>query len=100
MATEAPRGDLRLIFTDGAGLAAPTMQREIGPEVWAIIGPVGKHTSHPELQDALGLVCMAFNRRHGRLRKAKHLKLAKERGMRGGADLLREALAAVPEGES
>lgn len=62
------RGALRIIYTDGFGMATPSMQRDLGSDVWGLVGPVGDHTSHPELQDALGLVAMAFNRRIGKLR--------------------------------
>ena len=85
--------DLRMIFADAECVATPSMQRDMGDEVWAHIGPIGTFTDHPELQDALGLVCLAFNRRNGRLSASKHAELAQRD--RGGAELLREALAAI-----
>lgn len=89
------RGDLRNIYTDAGGMAHPSMQRDLGGEVWALVGPIGDHTSHPELQDALALVSMEFNQRHGRLSPEKHLQLAGNRSFRGGLDLLRDAVASA-----
>jgi hypothetical protein len=88
------RGDLRVIYTDAGGMATPSMQRELGEEVWALVGPIGDHTSHPELQDAIGLVAMAFNRRRGRLSAEKHAELLRRENYGEGAELLAEALSA------
>lgn len=97
----ADRGDLRVIYTDAGGMACPSMQRDLGGDVWGLVGPIGEHTSHPELQDAIGLVAMAFNRRHGRLSAEKHAELLSRGDYGDGAALLREALetprAIVPE---
>jgi hypothetical protein len=87
------RGDLRIIYSDSLGIA---QEREMPGQVSALVGPIGKHTSHPELQDALGLIAMAFNRRHDRLSRAKHMELLRGRHEEG-AKLLREALAALEE---
>ena len=90
------RGDLRIIYTDAPEHSMPSLRREEGEHVWALVGPIGQHVSHPELQNALGLVAMAFNRRHGRLSAAKHRKLVKNH--EDGAELLREALAVCDSG--
>lgn len=92
--TDELRGDLRIIYTDGPGASA-VRKRDMGDDVWAFVGPIGRHTSHPELQRALGLVAMAFNRRHGRLSKDKHAELIGREDYSDAADLLREALAPV-----
>lgn len=91
------RGDLRVIYADAGCIACPSMQSDMGDQVWAVVGPIGNHTSHPELQDALEMVGMAFNRRHGRLSEKKHGELLRDRSaesMADGVQLLREALAA------
>jgi hypothetical protein len=78
-----------MIFTDTPEASMPSLREETGGrQVWALVGPIGGHTSHPDLQDALGLVCMAFNRQHGRLSAEKHAELFKNTR---GLELLRAA---------
>lgn len=48
--------------------------REPDGLVWAHVGPIGEHTDACELQDAIELVVMAYNRRHGNLHHNIHKK--------------------------
>lgn len=48
---------------------------DLKPGVYAIIGPIESHVAEPEFQDALNLVAIRRNRRHGFLNFGKFTAL-------------------------
>lgn len=74
---------IRGIWTDKAGLISLGEGDDLQPGVYAIIGPIESHVAEPEFQDALNVVAIRRNRRHGFLNFGKFIALFRRYNARG-----------------